>query len=116
MPDWSIKIVPPSQPGGPAEFQPDIEDADAGDPLEVEQGDLVSWNNTTDQAHWPTVVVVDAQPFQLTSDPIQPNSSSPYFNVTQKAGTTIQYTCRYHSNEQGQLVVVPFGHISKSTT
>ncbi len=111
MPDWSIKII---RPKGQqlAQFVPDIDGAEPGDPLEVEQGDLVSWNNMDDCEHWP--VPVDASPpYQLTAAAIQPDSSSPWFNVTFPAGTTISYCCEFHQEERGQLVVVPFGHRPK---
>jgi len=116
MPDWSIMIVTTS---GGVKFQPDIEDAEPGDPLEVEQGDLVSWNNTTDQTYRPiatTPLFIGGTsppvPAQLTASPIQPHSPSPYFNVTQPTGTTIDYICEGHPEIQGRIVVVPFGHIS----
>ena len=48
MPDWSIKIQ-----GKPAVFTPDIDGTKPGTPLQVVTGDLVSWNNMTQQGHWP---------------------------------------------------------------
>jgi hypothetical protein len=52
MPDWSIKIVP-APAGGGAAFQPDVQGAKPGDPLNAQQDDLVSWNNTTQETHQP---------------------------------------------------------------
>ena len=58
MPDWSIKIIPsPSQiVGAPPLLLPDLVGAKPGDPLQVQEDDLVSWNNTTGQSYqpWPT--------------------------------------------------------------
>ena len=50
----SIKIVPSkSQIAGVlAEFVADEKDAEPGS-FDVEQGDLVSWNNTAPEEHWP---------------------------------------------------------------
>ena len=123
MPEWSIKII---STGGVVKLKPDIEDADPGDPLDVEQGDLVSWNNTTDQTYWPIPVSTTPSsppspppsptappPAELTHQAIAPRSPSPYFNVTQPAGTTINYCLKDHPEVQGKLVVVPFGFIRK---
>src|SRR6185369_9244123 len=58
MPDWSIKIIPnPSQIADqPALLVPDLVGAKPGDPLQVQEDDLVSWNNQTGQSYqpWPT--------------------------------------------------------------
>ena len=52
MPDWSIKIV--SDPsGGPAAFVPDLKGAQPGQPLVATDDDLITWNNTTNEPHWP---------------------------------------------------------------
>jgi hypothetical protein len=41
------------------------------------------------------------------SDPIPPDqSSSPQFVVTGTAGAQINYCCRFHPNERGQILVV----------
>jgi hypothetical protein len=71
MPDWSIKIVP-SKAGRArvlAEFVGDVKGAPAGK-FKVQQGDLVSWNNTTTEEHWPwPVTSKHAQPqIPLPSD------------------------------------------------
>src|SRR5262245_49910280 len=50
MPDWSIKII--IVEGKPA-FVPDLHGAKPGTPLVAQVDDLVSWNNTTDDRHWP---------------------------------------------------------------
>jgi hypothetical protein len=103
MPDWSIKIQ-----GKPALFTPDIAGAKLGAPLKVVQGDIVSWNNETSDAHFP--VPDDTTTFgAFISGPVIPNTSSTAYNVTAHAGQTISYRCCIHPNEQGQLVVVNFG-------
>jgi hypothetical protein len=58
MPDWSIKIIPNpiGIAGQPAFLVPDLVGAKPGDPLRVQEDDLVSWNNETKQPFqpWPT--------------------------------------------------------------
>jgi|SRR3954452_12338365 hypothetical protein len=103
MPDWSIKIQ-----GKPAVFTPDIGGTRHGAPLKVVQGDIVSWNNMTQQGHWP--VPDDRNSYGLFSTmPVDPNSSTTAYNVAAKAGTTISYHCYCHPEERGQIVVVDFG-------
>jgi hypothetical protein len=102
MPDWSIKIQ-----GKPAVFTPDIDGTKPGTALKVVQGDIVSWNNTTGDQHFP---VPDDSAFgAFMAGPIDPRSSSTAYNVTAQTGTTIAYHCKLHPKEQGQIVVVNFG-------
>jgi len=58
MADWSIRIIPnPSAIAGqPALLVPDLVGAKPGDPLQVQEDDLVSWNNETGRSYqpWPT--------------------------------------------------------------
>ena len=104
---WSIKIEPGDTPGAPAKFVPQLQ---AGAALLAQAGDLVSWNNTTGDAHqpWPT----DANFKPLTpaqvgprggenylSDEIPPDHSSrPSWVVTVSPFTqnTIYYCCKLH--------------------
>ena len=102
MPDWSIKIQ-----RKPAVFTPDIDDTPPAKPLKVVQGDLVSWNNMTQEQHWP--VPDDPNLGAFMTQAIEPDSSSPWYNVISPAGTTINYHCRNHPNEKGQIIVVNFG-------
>ena len=109
MPDWSIKIQ-----GKPAVFTPDIDGTPSGQPLKVVQGDLVSWNNMTNDPHW--IVPDDSSLGQFMTKQIDPRSSSPWYNIVSQAQTdptkpptTISYHCKHHSNERGQMVVVKFG-------
>lgn len=117
MPDWSIRIVPvnASDPAGPAAFEPQGEGP--GWPLEAWIGDNVTWNNTTDAAHWPWPTDANYQPQDVKrgdlgymSDEIQARQGSrPTFNV----GTTptlLHYYCKNHPNEQserGTINVIP---------
>jgi plastocyanin len=100
MPDRSIKIVPvdDSKKAGPAKCEP----------LEQEAwvGDNVTWNNTTDAAHWPWPTDDKYQPQNVLrgepgymSDNIQAKQGSrPTFNVGEKA-VLLYYYCKNHPNE-----------------
>ena len=98
MPDWSIKIVPAKypKPGVLAEFVGDVAGAKPGS-FDVQQGDLVSWNNTTTEAHWPWPVTSQSAPPAdplplgapvLVSGNITPATSSDDYNVAAATGTT----------------------------
>lgn len=116
MPDWSIKIVPNlgGPPDAPAAFVPDLIGARPGDPLQAQVADLVSWNNTTGEAHWPwptdasgvLLPVNEGDPGYL-SDEIPPNTPSDAYSLPQ-AGT-IYYCCKYHPAQRGQIVVSAVG-------
>jgi hypothetical protein len=115
MPDWSVKIQDnpgtppkPGQPALPAVYTPDIDGTPAGAPLKVVQGDIVSWNNTTDQEHWPAPDDLDLHG-SFMAEPIKPDSASTAYNIIAEAGTTITYKCLLHPDEHGQIVVVNFG-------
>ena len=88
MPEWSIVI------SGPAEkvsLEPD--------PQEVFTGDLVSWSNRTDflpdEANSQTITIDGTDP-AVCKPMIAPSwgSSSPAYQVTQAAGTSVAYTVR----------------------
>jgi hypothetical protein len=126
MPDWSIKIVPSTSgiAGVLADFVGDVVGATAGS-FDVQQGDLVSWNNTTKDEHWPWPVASATAPPAiplppgspvLVSGSVQPATSSDWYNVAAATGTTIFYCCRIHPAERGKLVVVPFGDSSEGTS
>ena len=88
---WSINIVPS---GGSISLNPDVFGAAPGSPLQAQVGDLVSWNNQTndDQRIVVSGETLDAAPWKSTTAyQIQnPNKTpTPY---------TINYTC---SNKQG---------------
>ena len=115
MPDWSIKIV--QIPGG-VQFIPDVPGGKAGDPLVVQEDDIVSWNNTTGQPHqpWPIEVTFNIgldtsvgnvqSPVTLyLSDPIAPNqSSSPGFSVPVLPGT-IHYCDLNNPQARGTITI-----------
>lgn len=117
--DWAIDIIP-STSGSGAAFRPKlVPPANPGDPLKAQAGDIVSWGNRTTDTHqpWPTVgnapngppvpVPVSGNPPGLLCDPIPPDqSSSPQFVVTSTAGAQINYCCRFHPSERGQILVV----------
>jgi hypothetical protein len=123
MPDWSIKIVPLKNPTPEvhAQFVGDVVGAPPGK-FDVQQGDFVSWNNTTTEAHWPwplksqisapEIPLPPGSPV-LVSGSITPKTSSDDYNVAAKTGTTIWYCCRLHPAERACLVVVPFGQSSE---
>lgn len=122
MPDWSIKIVP-SAAGGGATFMPDLHGAKPGDPLQAQQDDLVSWNNTTTEVHQPwqtdsnyqplSQAWVKTHPYLYMSDPIPAQqSSSPSYDVAQPGDQspppswTIYYYCKTHptrATERGTI-------------
>jgi hypothetical protein len=113
MPDWSIKIE-----GKPAVFTPDIENLNLkpGTPLQVVQGDIVSWNNESDEPHFPVPEpVTDPMTHQqkqlsaFMTSPLAPGNSSRAYNVVEPSGTIISYRCSLHANEHGKIVVVDFG-------
>jgi hypothetical protein len=119
MPDWSIKIIPNPKPtpGAPAAFVPDLIGAKPGDPLNAQSDDLVSWNNTTNDEHWPWPVTF-AVPLNEDPNALQgtqiglflcnkipgDSSSKPLFSVPELAGT-ITYCCRNHPEERGTIIV-----------
>lgn len=86
MSDWSIKIIP--NPSGiaaePALLKPDLVGAKPGDPLQVQEDDLVSWNNETNQPFqpWPT----DSQYNPLAVDGVTPPPAPPPFPVPSPDG------------------------------
>jgi hypothetical protein len=118
MPDWSIKIVPAATGTGAA-FMPNVPGAKAGDPLQAMQDDLVSWNNTTNQAHQPwqtdsnyqplSDAWVKAHPDLYMSDSIPAGRPSrPAYDVAQPGGVpppgtwTIYYFCKIHPTVQSE--------------
>lgn len=112
--DWAIDII---TSGTGAAFQPKLPNSKPGDPLNAQEGDIVTWGNRTNDVHqpWPTVGNQpngDPAPPPATGlcDPIAANDSSrPQFVVNRKPGEQINYCCRYHPTERGQIIVVnPF--------
>ena len=114
--DWSIMIIPQ---GGSATFQPDVPGSKPGQPLQAQDADLVSWNNKTGKNHWPWAIdPTTQQPFasadaaksakMYLSDevPAWQSSSPAYVTAAPTSGsTTINYICKLHDGEKGQIVV-----------
>jgi hypothetical protein len=113
VPDWSVKIVPvdPKKPAGSARF--DSPGHAPGTPLIAEDGDVVTWNNTTDAEHqpWPTDANYNPLPSGpnlplYMSDPIPArDSSTPSYPVTLDDATKPQvfyYYCKHHPNDRNE--------------
>ncbi len=110
MPDWSVRIVPvdASQPAGPAQFNAPGQPPNT--PLIAQDGDIVTWNNTTDTEHqpWPTDENYNPLPVKKNdvgymSDPIPArDSSTPAYPVTladpAKAQTFYYYCAKHPQN------------------
>jgi hypothetical protein len=94
---WAIKVV--KLKNGKVAFQPDVPGAKPGQPLGVNAGDNITWNNRTNQAHWPVAI---GSPGFLTNDIPAGQVSDPIFNVQK----SVAYRCLHHPQEQGMIVVV----------
>jgi hypothetical protein len=119
--DWAIDIIQ-SPSGSGAAFQPKlVPPAQPGAPLNAQPEDIVSWGNRTTETHqpWPTVgntpggdpvpLPATGNPPGFLCDPIPPDASSqPQFVVTGTVGAQINYCCRFHPTERGQILVVAF--------
>ena len=120
MPDWSIRIVPvdPLHPAGPASFAP--QGKAPGQSLEAWDGDTVTWNNTTDAAHWPWPTDANYQPLNVgpgqqayMSDNIPAKlGSRPTYpvNLGTANPTLVHYYCKNHPvepSERGIIQVSP---------
>jgi hypothetical protein len=69
----------------------------------ADEGDIVSWNNTTTQDHQPIQNNLFPPLGTLVWPVVTPGHQTPGFVVT--PGTTISYTCLLHSSEQGTIVI-----------
>jgi hypothetical protein len=119
MPDWSVKIIRAANPtpNTPGAFVPDLVGAKPGTPLAAQVDDLVTWNNTTGDDHWPWPADSNGQPLPDSQvsiakgnyfcDRIPAGSSSrPSYDVQMPpSGTTITYCCKLHQNEIGLISV-----------
>jgi plastocyanin len=89
----SITIVPGASPGAPATFSPSN--------LVARAGDVVSWNNTTQNVHqiWQLDGSGDPMPVPIGGDrwpPITPGQQSPAWTIPGSGGETFQYGCLLH--------------------
>jgi hypothetical protein len=119
MPDWSIKIVPAASQiaGAPDQFVPDVPGTKPGDPLKALATDVVTWNNTTNDDHWPWPTdnnynpLPDAQvprqsPFYLSDKIPAGQSSRPnWVAVKPPTGNTVYYCCKLHPQMRGTIVI-----------
>ena len=120
----SIKIIQIED--GTAAFKPDFPGSKPDEPLVVDRGENVTWNNETDNAHWPWPT--DAQGnllseadaikfvFYLTDDVPAGRASNPIYDVNPQFSPprqpppnvpppTITYVCRHHQHERGSIVL-----------
>lgn len=102
---WSITIVPGTNG---ASFVPDVyipPDQTKPVALQAGNGDLISWNNQTDQEHeiWQTGG-------DRITEPIAPRQSSfPAYVIALPNNETtgaVSYYCSYHPEETGTIDVV----------
>jgi hypothetical protein len=127
----SIRIV---RRKGTVGFEPDVLGSQPGDPLVVDQGEDVTWNNRTKQEHWPWPIDADGKLLSQSealerklflSDMIPPlQVSEPIFDVkpdfspqppppptpgvpprSSVPPPTIDYVCRLHPEERGHIFV-----------
>ncbi|MBI1201649.1 MAG: hypothetical protein GC182_03960 [Rhodopseudomonas sp.] len=116
MAEWSIKIVPVKKPGPKlrAKFVPQLqENGPTG--LNVSTGDVVSWNNTTNDLHQPIAAdknykplgVAPGTPNYLSNDIPKHSSSEPGWvaNSSGAPPATIYYVCAYHDDEHGIITI-----------
>ena len=83
---WSINIVPS---GGSVALNPDVWGVQPGSPLQAQVGDIVSWNNQTDDAHQISVSgeTLNVGPWRSTTGYViqNPQKNKPPYTIT--------YTC-----------------------
>lgn len=111
---WSIMI----NGNVPAKFNPDVFGTGPGEPLKAQLGDLVSWNNQTNDTHQIAVVKADGTTISFTTEKIASFKSSTPGYVTASADVvpgptgTISYHCTLHLDqnkkpiENGKITVV----------
>jgi plastocyanin len=95
---WSINIVPSSEKPDDksVSFNPDVYDCPPGSPLKAQVGDLVSWNNQTNNPHQ---IVVEGETLDCN-----PWSSTTAYQIQTTAKSPIVYTC--DEDCTGQIEVV----------
>ena len=77
--------------------------------LQAQNGDVISWNNQTDQQHqpWQTDSSYNPTGPQLSNVIDAWKSSTPgYVPATASTPSTIYYYCKNHPSEHGTIVVV----------
>jgi plastocyanin len=107
---WSVSIVPAAKPGGPATFVAQNQPNAPVGSITADQGDAISWNNTTDQPHCISVL---ADPGKQPTDPdntgyVAPGHQTAALQVPAAPASgppTYVYTCLIHQNETGTIAV-----------
>jgi hypothetical protein len=99
---WSVNIVAGTNPGDPATFVAQNQPNATAGTIYADPGDIISWNNATDEEHLPTVPVGNL-PWPI----LEPKQQSNAFVVPGPSGTTIPYTCKLHPSEKGTIYVTP---------
>jgi hypothetical protein len=94
---WSIKII--DLGNGTVTFQPDLPGAQQGQPLGVNAGDIVTWNNTTNNM----LTLQSIPPGTVLTDPIPAGQVSSPGYIT---ADTLTYSCVNPSTQTHQIVVV----------
>jgi len=114
MGDWTIKIATSD---GKTTFVADLSGAKPGQPLNAQQDDLVTWNNTTNDEHQPWQTNSNYTPVANSnlSDPIPAGQSSNTYDCAspnQKPPApqtwTVYYFCKTHpdnTSERGTIIV-----------
>ncbi len=111
---WSVIIQ-----GDPMSFDPDVYGTDPGAPLKAQVGDMVCWNNQTEEPHQIAVADKDGTT-SFTTELIESRKSSQpgyvaqatdlidvQINIETGAVTgTIRYSCVKHDGEVGTIQVV----------
>ena len=99
---WSIEII--ALPDGTVAFRPDIGGAVLGQPLGVNRGDNVTWNNKTNLSL--QLKSINPPNFFLTDLIPAGQVSSPIFNVNLNTPTTISYSCQSPAQQTHSIQIV----------
>lgn len=92
---WSIIIEASLSVPGKVAFRPDLPDAKQGDTLNVNEGDLINWNNRTDDAHQPAATNLKDK--YLTNEIPAGKPSSPAYKIPTYE---IKYKCENDANDK----------------
>ena len=139
MPDWKITITTDSN-GKPVAFVPAQPNGKPGGTLIAEAGDIVTWDNQSDEACWPWPTDSSGNPLPdsnvstefgnyLSNKIAGGDPSTPYFNpvdplVTDPTTTprktvaapyTLTYCCKLHPTIKGAILVNPIPPLTVPT-
>ena len=104
---WSVNIVAGANPDDPATFVAQNQPNAKVGTVYADPGDIVSWNNTTDQNHQPVQDPLEPPVGTVVGPVVTPGHQTDAYVVTGKPGTTIHYTCLLHSSEKGKILITP---------